>query len=157
LARAVSLKDYINSIKAQSIEHQKPTVDDLRRAFSDLLLSQRMLNRLGRPSIRAGGLFSMGAPGNGKTSIAERVTKAFGQTIWILSRWDRGPRSSACTIPATTKKCAGDARGAVRSLPHRQALDPHSASDDRGGWRTHDDNLEITLKPSTKISELHCR
>ncbi len=42
-----------------------------------------MLRRLG-PAINSGrGLFLFGAPGNGKTSIAERVTKAFGQHIWI--------------------------------------------------------------------------
>jgi predicted ATPase with chaperone activity len=42
-----------------------------------------MLRRLG-PAINSGrGLFLFGAPGNGKTSIAERVTKAFGQFIWI--------------------------------------------------------------------------
>ena len=42
-----------------------------------------MLARLG-PAINSGrGLFLFGAPGNGKTSIAERVTAAFGQSIWI--------------------------------------------------------------------------
>ena len=42
-----------------------------------------MLDRLG-PAINSGrGLFLYGAPGNGKTSIAERVTRAFGQEIWI--------------------------------------------------------------------------
>ncbi len=42
-----------------------------------------MLIRLG-PAINSGrGLFLYGAPGNGKTSIAERITKAFGDYIWI--------------------------------------------------------------------------
>ena len=42
-----------------------------------------MLDCLG-PAINSGrGLFLFGAPGNGKTSIAERVTRAFGQDIWI--------------------------------------------------------------------------
>lgn len=82
-AAPVSLADYIASVKAQTIEKQRPTVDNLRHAFADLLLSQRMLNRLG-PAINSGrGLFLYGAPGNGKTSIAERATRAFGQTIWI--------------------------------------------------------------------------
>ena len=47
------------------------------------MLSQRMLDRLG-PAMNSGrGLFLFGAAGNGKTSIAERVTRAFGQEIWI--------------------------------------------------------------------------
>jgi hypothetical protein len=79
----VSLRDYIASVKAQSMEKQHPTEDDLRRAFKDLLINPKMLTRLG-PAINSGrGLFLYGYPGNGKTSIAERVTRAFGQYIWI--------------------------------------------------------------------------
>jgi hypothetical protein len=79
----VALRDYIAGVKAQSLETQHPSAEDLQRAFADLLINKRMLTRLG-PAINSGrGLFLFGAPGNGKTSIAERVTKAFGQTIWI--------------------------------------------------------------------------
>lgn len=82
-AAPVSLPDYVESVKAQSIEKQHPTVDALRRAFADLLLTQRMIDRLG-PAINSGrGLFLYGSAGNGKTSIAERATRAFGPTIWI--------------------------------------------------------------------------
>ncbi len=79
----VSLKAYIHSIEAQSLVKQHPTVDDLHRAFQDLLLNKSMFNRLG-PAINSGrGLFLFGPPGNGKTSIAERLTAAFGQELWI--------------------------------------------------------------------------
>jgi predicted ATPase with chaperone activity len=47
------------------------------------LLNEKMFSRLG-PAINSGrGLFLYGAPGNGKTSIAERVTAAFGNYVWI--------------------------------------------------------------------------
>ncbi len=79
----VSLRDYNFAIRAQSIEHQKPRQKALTKAFQDLLISPGMLDKLG-PAISAGkGMFLFGYPGNGKTSIAERVTKAFGPTIWI--------------------------------------------------------------------------
>lgn len=79
----VSLQDYIDSVKAQTLTNQHPTVRDLERAFADLLINRRMLGRIG-PAINSGrGLFLYGAAGNGKTSIAERITRAFGQTIWI--------------------------------------------------------------------------
>ena len=82
-AAPVALADYIISVKAQSLEHQRPTEADLHRAFDDLLISPHMLARLG-PAINSGrGLFLFGAPGNGKTSIAERITEAFGESIWI--------------------------------------------------------------------------
>lgn len=79
----VLLKDYIASVSAQTIADQHPTEADLERAFSDLLIDANMLRRLG-PAVNSGrGLFLFGAPGNGKTSIAERVTKAFGEHVWI--------------------------------------------------------------------------
>lgn len=82
-AAPVSLEDYCRSVAAQSLNHLRPTAADLKRAFSDLLLNKNILARLG-PAINSGrGLFLFGAPGNGKTSIAERITQAFGEHIWI--------------------------------------------------------------------------
>jgi hypothetical protein len=82
-AAPVPLAKYIESIKLQTVEGQKPQKEDLERAFSDLLINPRMLDRLG-PAVNSGrGMFLFGYPGNGKTSIAERVTAAFGKYIWI--------------------------------------------------------------------------
>lgn len=82
-AAPVSLTDYIQSVKAQSLEGQQPTEGELKHAFSDLLINPLMLAKLG-PAINSGrGMFLHGFPGNGKTSIAERVTAAFGKYIWI--------------------------------------------------------------------------
>jgi predicted ATPase with chaperone activity len=82
-AAPVTLEDYIAGVNAQSLTNQHPTADDLHRAFEDLVLNKKMLDRLG-PAVNSGrGLFLFGPPGNGKTSIAERVTAAFGETIWI--------------------------------------------------------------------------
>ncbi|MEN0110553.1 MAG: AAA family ATPase, partial [Planctomycetota bacterium] len=79
----VPLDAYIASVTAQTIADQHPTEEDLARAFSDLLIDPKMLLRLG-PAVNSGrGLFLYGAPGNGKTSIAERVTAAFGEHVWI--------------------------------------------------------------------------
>lgn len=79
----VSLQHYIASVAKQTMADQHPSEADLHRAFDDLLIDKRMLLRLG-PAINSGrGLFLYGAPGNGKTSIAERVTKAFGEYVWI--------------------------------------------------------------------------
>jgi predicted ATPase with chaperone activity len=82
-AAPVSLQAYVQSVAAQSIADQHPTLADLQRAFADLLLPPQMLARLG-PAINSGrGFLLYGPPGNGKTSIAERVTHAFGDHIWI--------------------------------------------------------------------------
>jgi len=82
-AAPVSLKDYVAGVDAQSLTRQQPTAEALHHAFADLLLNKRMLDRLG-PAVNSGrGLFLYGAPGNGKTSIAERITAAFGKIVWI--------------------------------------------------------------------------
>ena len=79
----VALKDYLQAMARQSIAKQHATVDDLKLAFGDLIISEKMLAKLG-PAINSGrGMFLFGEPGNGKTSIAERVTNCFGSTIWI--------------------------------------------------------------------------
>jgi predicted ATPase with chaperone activity len=79
----VPLSTYCDAVKAQSITHEQPNEDALRRAFGDLLINDRMFATLG-PAINSGrGMFLYGFPGNGKTSIAERITRCFGNTIWI--------------------------------------------------------------------------
>lgn len=79
----VTLRQYISSVRAQSIAGQYPKKDDLIQAFNDLLINPEMLMKLG-PAIASGrGMFLYGFPGNGKTSIAERVTGAFGKYVWI--------------------------------------------------------------------------
>ena len=79
----VPLRNYIASVKMQTIEGQYPKKADLQRAFKDLLINPAMLRKLG-PAVASGrGMFLFGFPGNGKTSIAERVTGAFGKYVWI--------------------------------------------------------------------------
>ena len=82
-AAPVSLRDYLKAMEAQSIAKQDASEQDLRRAFSDLLISDDMLEKLG-PAINSGrGMFLFGEAGNGKTVIAERITACFGSTVWI--------------------------------------------------------------------------
>ncbi len=79
----VALDQYIGSVRAQSLEGLQPSEEELRDAFKDLLINPKLFAKLG-PAINSGrGMFLYGYPGNGKTSIAERVTQAFGQYIWI--------------------------------------------------------------------------
>ena len=59
------------------------SVEQLHDAFKDLIMNKKMLDMLG-PAINSGrGMFLFGEPGNGKTSIAERITRCFGSSIWI--------------------------------------------------------------------------
>ena len=79
----VPLEDYVNSVRAQNIRSEKPRRKQLEAAFSDILVSPELLGQLG-PAINAGkGMFIYGPPGNGKTTVAQRITRCFGQTIFV--------------------------------------------------------------------------
>jgi predicted ATPase with chaperone activity len=53
------------------------------RAFADLCVGEQVLKRLGRGIASGQAMFLFGDPGNGKTSLAERITRTFGDAIWI--------------------------------------------------------------------------
>ncbi len=82
-AAPVPIENYIEAVLAQSITHVHPRPENLRNAFSDLLINEQMFATLG-PAINSGrGMFLYGYPGNGKTSIAERITRCFGDDVFI--------------------------------------------------------------------------
>ncbi len=77
------LNTYIEAIKAQSIHKVTVTYRNIREAFSDLILSEEILDDVG-PAVNSGSsIFLFGYPGNGKTAIAERVTRVMGDNIFI--------------------------------------------------------------------------
>jgi len=79
----VPLMDYIISVEAQTIRAEAPRQAELARAFQDILVDPALFDCLG-PAVNSGaGLFLYGAPGNGKTTLAERITGCFGQQIWL--------------------------------------------------------------------------
>jgi MoxR-like ATPase len=79
----VPLPDYLAAMELQSVADQVIRAADLKHAFSDLLLEEDLLKVL-VPAINSGrGMFLFGEPGNGKTSVAERISRAFGTTMWI--------------------------------------------------------------------------
>lgn len=74
---------WVRSVKAQSLALKSPGPEDMQRAFSDLSLSEDMLESIGPAITGSKALFLYGDPGNGKTSLAERMTRCFGDSIWI--------------------------------------------------------------------------
>lgn len=82
-AAPVPLDDYIVSVEAQTIRAEAPQKKHLQKAFADISVEPDMFEMLG-PAVNSGaGLFLYGAPGNGKTTLAKRMTMCYGQHIWI--------------------------------------------------------------------------
>ena len=73
-AAPVSLPDYSEATRQQAA---KVSVDRkaLRAAFSDLVVTDRMLDQIGPAIISQTSIFLYGPSGNGKTSVAERMLR----------------------------------------------------------------------------------
>ena len=82
-AAPVPLNDYIVSVEAQTIRAESPKREHLGKAFADISVDTTLFEGLG-PAVNSGaGLFLYGAPGNGKSTLASRITMCFGQEIWV--------------------------------------------------------------------------
>ena len=75
-AAPVSLKDYHSAIKAQAAQ-VKIDRKSLRSAFSDLVITDILLDQLGPALISQNSIFIYGPTGNGKTSLAERMLRVY--------------------------------------------------------------------------------
>ena len=79
----VPLSEYVTSVEAQSIRAESPQREQLERSFTGISVDPRIFDKLG-PAVNSGaGLFLYGEPGNGKTTLAERIAQCFGQVIWL--------------------------------------------------------------------------
>lgn len=79
----VPLDTYVRSVKAQTLKNVVVTEDTIREAFKDLVLHEEILDQVGPAVNAAAAMFLFGYPGNGKTSIAERITNLMGDSIFI--------------------------------------------------------------------------
>lgn len=83
-AAPVEFKQYINSLKAQNAKRPPIQQRQLRGVMNNLVVADEMLSKVG-PAVNSGqAIFLYGPPGNGKTTIAERVGEmVLGQDMWI--------------------------------------------------------------------------
>ncbi|HEY6393166.1 MAG TPA: AAA family ATPase [Bryobacteraceae bacterium] len=81
-AAPVSLKDYHSATKSQAAQVR---IDrkSLRSAFSDLVVTDQLLDQLGPALISQNSIFIYGPTGNGKTSIAERMLRVYQDAILL--------------------------------------------------------------------------
>lgn len=79
----VPLKMWIESVKVQTIKNVVVTRRNIREAFADLIVDESILNWVGPAVNSAASVMLYGYPGNGKTSIAERITLLMGDDIFI--------------------------------------------------------------------------
>jgi predicted ATPase with chaperone activity len=83
-AAPVPLRQYIESLHEQNRERPPIHRHDLHKIMDNLVISDEMLDKVG-PAVNSGrSIFLYGPPGNGKTTIAERVGRMIlGEDMWI--------------------------------------------------------------------------
>ena len=82
----VSLEAWEERILRQSINNERIEKGAIDRSFSDLVVPPDFVRRLG-PAVNSGrALLLYGPPGNGKTSIAERMSRIYADIIYIPLR-----------------------------------------------------------------------
>ncbi len=145
----VPLMDYVISVEAQAIGDEPIRRAALADAFQDISISSDLLDLLG-PAVNSGsGMFLYGAPGNGKSTLANRITSCFGQEIWLPHAVIDGRQIITLFDPAYHHK--------VRQPNENTSWDRRWVRVRRptvvvGGELTMD-NLEIRHDPATNISE----
>ena len=79
----VTLDEYKKMVELQTIKNIVVSEETVNNAFSHLILSEKLLRRLG-PAISSGkAMFIYGPPGNGKTTIAETIGKTLPGYVYI--------------------------------------------------------------------------
>ena len=79
----VSFRSYRNQVEAQTIKNIYVDETKIRKAFSEIIVSEDLLQQFG-PAISSGkSIFLYGPPGNGKTTIAEIVGKVIPNAVYV--------------------------------------------------------------------------
>lgn len=79
----VSIASYSRAIRAQTIRSIQVNERRLSAAFDGLVFDESILHQVGPAANSGQSIFLYGPPGNGKTSISERIVAAFGGNIFI--------------------------------------------------------------------------
>ena len=79
----VAFDDYVTLIESQVKERTQISDAELKRALGNLELEQHVIDQIGGAMVSRSSLFIFGAPGNGKSTITERMALLMGEPIEI--------------------------------------------------------------------------
>jgi predicted ATPase with chaperone activity len=149
----VPLMDYVISVEAQSITAESPGPEKLVEAVRGISVDPGLFESLG-PAINSGaGMFLYGAPGNGKSTLAKRITLCFGQEIWIPHALYEDGQVIKFYDSAYHKQVVNEGRSIIKCGEYdRRWLKISRPTVVVGGELTMD-NLELRHDPRTNINE----
>ncbi len=149
----VPLMDYVISVEAQSITAENPGPERLAEAVRGISVDPGLFESLG-PAINSGaGMFLYGAPGNGKSTLAKRITLCFGQEVWVPHALYGDGQVIKFYDSAYHKQVVNDERSIIRCGEYdRRWVKILRPTVVVGGELTMD-NLELRHDPRTNINE----
>ena len=147
----VSLMDYVLSVEAQVISNEPIRQRELVDAFHDVSVTQELLDLLGPAANSASGMFLYGSSGNGKSTLAHRITSCFGQDIWIPHAILDGRDIITVFDPAYHRRTDTEGDAGLRSFDRRWVRVRRPTVVVGGELRM--ENLEIQHDPNSNISE----
>jgi predicted ATPase with chaperone activity len=112
----VSLREYVDVVKSQSIKKAAVTPEAVKSALADLALDPSLRRLIGAAVNGGQSILLHGKPGNGKTSVAKRIVNMIGGSVLIPHAIDVGgqtirifdPRVHARARPRTSTATPGD-------------------------------------------------
>ena len=108
----VSFNDYLASIDAQTVKNLVVTRRSINQAFQDLIIDDRIFNEIGPAINAASSIFFFGAPGNGKTSVAERIGRLLGEEMYVPFAVEVDGQIIKVYDPVVHEKVGDHSRGA---------------------------------------------
>ena len=79
----VPLETYRLRVRMQSIQQTDLKPENLLRAFSDVVVDEDIVARIGAAVVSGTSLFLYGPSGTGKTSLTEHIPNAFDDAVWV--------------------------------------------------------------------------
>jgi len=82
-AAPVSLSDYNERVRAQSVRDIDLHEADLERAFEHIVIDRSIVTQLGTALVSGTSVFLYGPTGTGKTTLAQAIPNAYQDRVWI--------------------------------------------------------------------------
>ena len=79
----VSLNDYTDHVRRQTVQGVRVQPEDLKRAFENLVLADDLVSLLGTAVVSGTSIFLYGPPGTGKTTLACNIPSIYEDSVLI--------------------------------------------------------------------------